>query len=71
MGKRGRHAQISNKARTVDRVHQTRMTQGRAKKEKPMKEEAVCVGLDVAKGTLDMAVRNSKRLDSLKTIMKA
>jgi transposase len=59
VGKRGRHAQISNKARTVDRVHQTRMTQGRTKKEKSMTEEAVCVGVDVAKGTLDLAVSNS------------
>jgi len=62
VGQRGRHAQISNKARTVDRVHQARMTQGRAKKEKPMTEEAVCIvciGGDVAKGTLDLAVSNS------------
>jgi hypothetical protein len=28
MEKSGRHAQISNNARTVDRVHQTQMTQG-------------------------------------------
>jgi transposase len=35
------------------------MTQGRAKKEKRMTEEAVCVGVDVAKGTLDLAVSNS------------
>jgi hypothetical protein len=30
------------------------MTQGRAKKKKPMTEETVCVGVDVAKGTLDI-----------------
>ena len=59
VGKRGRHAQISNKARTVDRVHQARMTQGRANKEKLMTEEAVCIGVDVAKGTLDLAVSNA------------
>jgi transposase len=35
------------------------MTQGRAKKEKPMTGEAVCVGVDVAKNTLDLAVSNS------------
>lgn len=59
VSERGRHAQISNKARTVDRVNQTRITQGRAKKEEPMTEETVCVGVDVAKGTLDMALSNS------------
>jgi transposase len=37
------------------------MMQGRAKKEKrPMTEEAACVGVDVAKNTLDLAVSNSK-----------
>jgi transposase len=37
------------------------MMQGRAKKEKrPMTEEAVGVGVDVAKNTLDVAVSNSK-----------
>jgi transposase len=37
------------------------MMQGRAKREKrPMTEEAVCVGVDVAKSTLDVAVSNSK-----------
>jgi transposase len=36
------------------------MTQGRANKEKPMTEEAVCIGVDVAKSTLDLAVSNSK-----------
>jgi len=60
VGKRGRHAPISNKARTVDRVKQTRITQGRANKENPMTEEAVCIGVDVAKSTLDLAVSNSK-----------
>jgi len=61
VGKRGRHALISNKARTVVRVNQTRMMQGRAKKEKrPMTEEPVCVGVDVAKSTLDVAVSHSK-----------
>jgi hypothetical protein len=34
VGERGRHTRISNKARTVDGVNQTRMMQGRAKKEK-------------------------------------
>jgi len=61
VGQRGRHAQISNKARTVVRVDQTRMMQGRAKREKkPMTEEAVYVGVDVAKHILDLAVHNSK-----------
>ena len=61
VGQRGRHAQISNKARTVVRVNQTRMMQGRAKKEnKPMTEETVCVGVDIAKNTLDVADSNSK-----------
>jgi transposase len=37
------------------------MMQGRAKKEKrPMTEETVCVGVDVAKSTLDVAASNSK-----------
>ncbi len=50
VGQRGRHAQIFNKARTVVKVNQTRMMQGRAKKEgKSMMEEAVCIGVDVAK----------------------
>jgi transposase len=60
VGKRGRHTQISNKARTVDRVKQTRITQGRANKEKPMTEDAICVGVDVAKSTLDLAISNSR-----------
>jgi len=61
VGQRGRHTQISNKARTVVRVNQTRMMQGRAKREKkPMTEEAVYVGVDVAKNILDLAVSNSK-----------
>jgi transposase len=61
VGQRGRHAQISNKARTVVRVDQTRMMQGRAKREKkPMTKEAVCVGVDVAKNSLDVAVSNSE-----------
>lgn len=59
VGQRGRHTQISNKARTVVRVNQARMMQGRAKKEKKlMTEEEVCVGVDIAKGTLDIAVSN-------------
>jgi len=36
VGQRGRHTQISNKARTVVRVNQTRMMQRRAKREKYM-----------------------------------
>ena len=53
VGQHGRHAQISNKARTVVRVDQTRMMQGRAKREKkPMTEGAVYVGVDVAKHIL-------------------
>jgi transposase len=60
VGKRGRHTLISTKARTVDGVCLTRIMQGRAKKEKkPMTEEAVSVGVDVAKNTLDLAVSNS------------
>ena len=59
VGQRGRHARISNEARTVVRV-ETRMMQGRAKKErKPMTEEPVCVGVDVAKDTLEVAVDDS------------
>ena len=59
VGQRGRHTPISNKARTVVRVNQTRMMQGRAKKEKrPMTEEIVCVGVDIAKNILDVAVSN-------------
>ena len=34
VGQCGRHTQISNKARTVVRVNQTHMMQGRAKREK-------------------------------------
>jgi len=61
VGQRGRHARISNKARTVVRVNQTRITQGRAKKKKkPKTKEAVCVGVDVAKNSLDVAVSNSE-----------
>jgi hypothetical protein len=47
--------------------------QGRAKKErKPMTEEAVCIGVDVAKSTLDVAVSDSPgRHDSLPMTMKA
>ena len=60
VGKRGRHTRISNKARTVVRVNQTRMMQGRAKKEKrPMVDEMVCVGVDVSKVILDVAASNS------------
>ena len=59
VGQRGRHTLISNKARTVARVNQTRMMQGRAKKEeKLMTEEEVCVGVDIAKDVLDIAVSN-------------
>ena len=61
VGQRGHHARISLKARTVVKVNQTRITQGRAKKEKkPMTKEAVCVGVDVAKNSLDVAVSNSE-----------
>jgi len=61
VGQRGRHAPISNKARTVVRVNQTRMMQGRAKRErKPMTKEAVYVGVDVAKDTLDVADSGSR-----------
>ncbi len=60
VGQRGRHTRISNKARTVVRVNQARMMQGRAKREKkPMTEEAVYVGVDVAKSALDVAVTDS------------
>ena len=63
VGQRGRHAPISNKARTVVRVNQTRMMQGRAKKErKPVTKEAVYVGVDVAKDTLDIAVSNTRKM---------
>ena len=58
VGQRGRHTPISNKARTVDRVDPTRMMQGRAKKEKRPMTEAVCIGVDVAKDILDVAVSN-------------
>jgi transposase len=61
VGQRGRRTPISNKARTVDGVSQTRMMQGRAKEEKrPMTEEAICMGVDIAKSTLDVAASNSK-----------
>ena len=61
VGQRGRHTRISNKARTVVRVNQARITQGRARKErKSMVEEAVCVGVDAAKSTLDIAVSDSE-----------
>ena len=51
VGQRGRHTRISKKARTVVRVNQTRIMQGRAKKEKKlMTKEAVYVGVDVAVG---------------------
>ena len=61
VGEHGRHTPDSNKARTVVRVNQTRMMQGRAKKEKvPMTEKEVYVGVDVSKNTLDLAVSNSK-----------
>ena len=61
VGKHGRHPRNPNKARTVDRVNQTRMMKGRAKREKsPMAEEAIFVGVDIAKRTLDVADSNSK-----------
>ncbi len=67
VGQRGRHAPISNKARTVVRVDQTCMMQGRAKREKePMTDKAACVGVDVAKGFLDLAVSNSKETKQFK-----
>ena len=67
VGKRGRHTRISNKARTVVRVDQTRMMQGMAKREKtPMKENTVCVGVDIAKNTLDLAVSNSEESKQFK-----
>jgi hypothetical protein len=47
------------------------MTQGRAKKEKPMTEEAFYIGVDVAKSTLDLGSVIPQRLDNLKTIMRA
>ena len=60
VGQRGRHALVSRRARTVVRVNQTRMMQGRAKREKrPMTEEIVCVGVDIAKNTLEVAASNS------------
>jgi len=59
VGQRGRHSQISNKARTVVRVNQTRMMQGRAKKERaPLMKESVYVGVDVSKDSLDVANSN-------------
>jgi transposase len=61
VGQRGRHALISNKARTVDRVNQTRIMQGRAKRErKAVTKESVYVGVDVAKDTLDVADSGSR-----------
>ena len=60
VGQRGRHTQISNEARTVVRVNQTRMMQGWAKKERAqVTKAAVYVGVDVSKDTLDVAVSNS------------
>ena len=61
VGQRGRHTRISRRARTVARVNQARITQGRAKEEgKSMIEETICVGVDVAKSTLDVAVTDSR-----------
>jgi transposase len=61
VGQSDRYTQISNKARTVVRVKQTRMMQGRAKKErKTMTEEAVYIGVDVSKNTLEVADSGSK-----------
>ncbi|MFC1989466.1 hypothetical protein ACFLVW_02725 [Chloroflexota bacterium] len=61
MGQRDRHTRISRRARTVVRVNQIRIMQGRAKKEKKlMIEEAVCVGVDVAKRTLGVAASDSR-----------
>ena len=71
VGQRGRHAPISNKARTVVRVNQTRMMQGWAKKESTqVTKEAVYVGVDVAKGTLYVAVSNAQKHTSLPMTMK-
>ncbi len=62
VGQCGRHAQISNKARTVVRVNQARMMQGRAKREKkPVTEEAVYIGVDVAKNILDLDCQQFQR----------
>ena len=58
MGQRGRQTQISNKAGIVVGVNQTRMLQGRAKKEKRPMTEEVSVRVDIAKNILDVAVSN-------------
>ncbi len=59
VGQRGRHTLIPNKARTVARVNQTRMMQRRAKREEKLTtEEEVCVGMDIARDVLDIAVSN-------------
>ncbi len=61
VGQRGRPARISKRARTVVRVNQARIMQGRVSKErKPMAEKASYVGVDVAKSTLDLAVNDSQ-----------
>ncbi len=71
VGQRGRHARISKRARTVVRVNQTRIMQGQAKEEKKlMTKEAVYVGVDVAKNSLDVALSDSGE-DSSPMIMKA
>ena len=71
MGQRGHNTRISNKSRTVVRVDQTRMIRGRAERgEKPMTDEAVCVGVDVAKDNLDLVVSNSKETGQFKMTPK-
>lgn len=62
VGKRGRHSLTSEKARTVDRASQARMTQGRAEKEGNQVADSVYVGVDVAKSNLDVAVSNSREV---------
>jgi transposase len=63
VGQHGRHTQTSPRARTVVRVNQTRITQGRAMKEKkPMTEEAIYIGVDIAKSSMDVAVSSTKEV---------
>lgn len=62
VGKRGRHALISKKARTVDRVDKTRMMQGWAEKERiPVNGEPVYIGVDVAQESLEVATSDSQQ----------
>ena len=57
-GQRGRYARISIRARTVVSANQACITQGRARKErKAMAEEAIYIGVDVAKSALDVAIQ--------------